>query len=381
MSKLSLAPHSITGFTQGPASLHVQWDDGHTTTFHYVWLRDNSPQARDAHGQRLHDASDIQVDVHPWSVKILDDGGLEILWAQAEHRSYYSATWLRSHTHSTRFQTLSSFKGTATRTSRPELWTGRVINKHMLTVSFDALLLNPLRKANWLASLMQYGVSIVSGVGTRPGDIENVVKFVGTIRETQCGRIFDVKSDHSAGNELFRGRRHSVYTAMPYRDPVPAFQSLHCLSGNGNEGDCIFVDGYFVSGLLRRKFPEMFLLLCAFPAPFIWFDRQHDLFMERPVITTNFRGEVTSIHFNHRAAGPFQVPPTTMGSYYEAYRTFDALVNDPNHQIRFTLEPGEVVVFDNLRILQGEFGVNDLRSGHMQSCYVDFSGGGCEPLP
>ena len=374
MSKVSLSLYSITSVTQGPRSLHIHWDDGHVSTFHYVFLRDNSPQSRDDHGQRFHDASDIQVDVHPWSVKILDDGGLEILWAHAEHRSYYSATWLRSYCYSTPFQTLTSFKGSGTRTSQPELWTGRVVNKHMLTVSFDELMGNSFRKRNWIELLLDFGVSILRGVGTNPIDIEKAVTFLGNIRETHYGRVFDFKLATPSEKEVCPERIRSVNSAMPYCDPVPLWQSLHCLSSKGQEGDCIFVDGYFVSGLLRRKYPGMFLLLSAFPVPFMWFDSQHDLFMERPVITTNFRGEVTSVHFDHRSSGPFHVPKDQMESYYEAYRTFASLLNDPNHQVRFTLEPGEVVVIDNSRILRNSFGLNELRNGQFQGCYIDSVG-------
>ena len=371
MSKLSLSQFSINSVTQELRSLQILWDDGHTSTYHYTWLRDNSPQCRDVHGQRCHDASAIPLDVHPWSVTILDDGGVEILWAQAEHRSHYSATWLRSHCYSTSFQTLASFKGTVIRTSRPELWTGRVVNKDMLAVTFDELMENSRRKRNWLEMLTDFGVAILRGVGTHPGDIEKAASVVGNIGETHGGRIFEIRSDHAGDKRRYPEQTHQVSTAMPYRDPVPALQSLHCLSSTGSIEECLFVDGYFVSGLLRRKYPGMFLLLSAFPVPFFWADAQHDFFSERPIIATNFRGEVTSIHFNHRASGPFRVPVSLMESYYNAYRTFAALLTDPDHQVRFTLEPGEVVVFDNLRVLQGGLDMRVLQNTQLQGCYVD----------
>ena len=371
MSISSLSRYSIRKVTQEPRFLHVYWNDDYISTFHYIWLLDNSPQSRDVHGQRYHDITDVPPDVHPLSVKLIDNAGLEILWAGAKHQSYYSAAWLRNHCYSARFQSLPAFNASRTRISRPELWTGRVINKQMLTMSLDEVVVNPIRKRHWLGLLMDFGVSVLRGVGTKPRDIEKVATLLGNIRETHYGRIFYVKSVYSVENNVRPNRIPSVSTAMPYRDPVPTLQSLHCLSSNGEEGDCILVDGYLVSGLLRRKYPGMFLLLSAFPVPFIWLDPQHDLFMERPVINTNFRGEVMSVHFNHRTSGPFLVPTSLMESYYAAYRRFDSLLNDPKHQVRFSLEPGEVVVIDNLRIVQGRFGASDLPDSHLQGCYVD----------
>ena len=126
MSKLSHSRYSIRKVTQEPQSLHVYWNDDYISTFHYIWLLDNSPQSRDVHGQRFHDVSEVQNDAHPLSVKVIDDAGLEILWTSAKSRSYYSAAWLRNHCYSARFQSLPAFNASRTRPSRPELWTGTV---------------------------------------------------------------------------------------------------------------------------------------------------------------------------------------------------------------------------------------------------------------
>lgn len=64
MSKLNLSSPSISKITEGSRSLDVIWDDGHSSRFHYVWLRDNSPQSRDANGQRLHEIHKNPQDIH-----------------------------------------------------------------------------------------------------------------------------------------------------------------------------------------------------------------------------------------------------------------------------------------------------------------------------
>ena len=374
MSSIHLPQDVIKKVTQEPQFLQVNWEDDSSSTFHYIWLRDNSPQSRDVHGQRCHEVSDVQTDVHPLSVNIIEHAGLEVLWDGANSRSYYSAAWLRNHCYSRHSQSLPAFNASRIRTNRPELWTGRVINKQMLTMSLDEIEVNPIRKRHWLELLSDFGVSVLRDVGTEPGDIERVATLLGQVRETPCDRIFDVKSAYSGERLVNSNRMPGVSTSMPYRDPVPAFQFLHCLLSHGSERDCIFVDGYLVSGLLRRKYPGMFLLLSAFPVPYIWLDSQHDLFVERPVINTNFRGEVIRVHFNHRASGPFHVPTCLMESYYDAYRMFDCLLNEPKHQLRFALEPGEVVVMDNHRILQGRLGVSDQQDRQLQVCYVESVG-------
>ena len=370
MAKVILTPPSIRRITEGPRSLQIIWDDGHSSRYHYIWLRDNSPQSRDANGQRLHDIHDIPEGIHPWSVELSEEGGLKILWAHGEHRSHYSLAWLRANCYSTHFQTLHSLNDSEPRPIKPELWSGKVVDKPMLTRVLEEVVMNPTRRRDWIESLKRYGVGILRGVGTGSGDINLAVRQFGIIRETHLGRILDVNPVSRDGKNTDNKRTRSVVNEMNYRNPMPKLQVFHCLSAADKGAKCSLVDGYLVSGLLRRKQPGMFLLLSSYPAPFLWVDSQHCFFIGRTVIDTNYRGEPTNMHFNHPSAGPFHVPSEIMESYYKGYRTFANMLNDPSYQFQFTLEPGEVVVFDNSRVLHDRQSFFYQGGLHVQGCYA-----------
>jgi gamma-butyrobetaine dioxygenase len=59
-----------------------------------------------------------------------------------------------------------------------------------------------------------------------------------------------------------------------------------------------------------------------------------------------------------------------MAGFYEAYRTFARLLHRDELEFRFTLTPGECMVFDNEREFHGRHGEAD-PEWYLQGCYLD----------
>ena len=374
MSKLDLGYPLISKITEGSRTLKIFWDDGHCSIYHYMWLRDNSPQSRDSHGHRLHHIHDIPENIHPWSVIVSEDGGLEILWAQAEHRSYFSPGWLRAHCYSSPSQTFRGVKEGGISSAKTELWSGRVMTKQFLNAEIHDVRNNPVHRRDWMESFKRYGIGILKGVGTESQDIEDAISIFGNIRETHWGRKFEI---HRSSERPYVGhaRKTTMLNEMPYRNPIPELQVFHCLSSGGKGMAYTLVDGYLVSGLLRRKHPGMFSLLSSVPVPFFWADSQHCFFMGRTTIDTNYRGETTGLHVNHRCCGPFHIPWEMMEAYYKAYRTFAEMLSDPSYHFTFILEPGEMLVLENARVLRDSNNYSFQDISRIQGCYASWQEG------
>ena len=54
--------------------LSIEWGDGHQSTFHYMWLRDNAPENRHANGQKLVDTLSIPLDLTANKVVVNGNG-------------------------------------------------------------------------------------------------------------------------------------------------------------------------------------------------------------------------------------------------------------------------------------------------------------------
>jgi alpha-ketoglutarate-dependent taurine dioxygenase len=71
------------------------------------------------------------------------------------------------------------------------------------------------------------------------GTVLRVAASFGFVRETNYGRLFDVRVEPQPGNLAYTSRRILPHTDNPYRDPVPTVQLLHCLRA---PGDCLIFD-------------------------------------------------------------------------------------------------------------------------------------------
>ena len=108
--------------------------------------------------------------------------------------------------------------------------------------------------------------------------------------------------------------------------------------------------------------------------PFRWSGDGFDLRNRGPLIEVEEggpeAGAIRAVRYNNRSAAPFDQPFDEMTAFYEAFRTFAQLLHREDLEYRFTLAPGECLVFDNERVLHGRHGEADPER-YLQGCYLD----------
>ena len=94
-----------------------------------------------------------------------------------------------------------------------------------------------------------------------------------------------------------------------------------------------------------------------------------------PPIELDVAGRLRTIHFSPRLDFVPLLPPADLSAYYRARREFDRLLCAPEFEIRFLLARGDLVMFDNCRLLHGRTGFDPARGmRHLQGCYIDIDG-------
>src|SRR5262245_45916464 len=108
-----------TRITTGQDALTIDWPNGNSDSFHYLWLRDNCPcpQCLHPNGQRLIDILDLPLDLTPSTATVDERGALFIRWTPGGHESRYSAEWLQEHSYANTAR--------ARRRRKPVVWDGR----------------------------------------------------------------------------------------------------------------------------------------------------------------------------------------------------------------------------------------------------------------
>ena len=111
--------------------------------------------------------------------------------------------------------------------------------------------------AQWLGQVERYGFAKLTGGPVAEGALFSVVDLFGYVRETNYGRLFEVRTEINPTNLAFTGLGLQAHTDNPYRDPQPTLQVLYCLESSGRRrrqhGGRRFRSGAAVAGRRPRR--------------------------------------------------------------------------------------------------------------------------------
>jgi len=349
----------------GPTELVLERADGGAETLHPLWLRE---RCRDAGSidlrtqQRLQDPSDFDPELKLTAVSQPAPGVFQVTFSDGHHASFSAADILEEAA-----LALGSHDCPA-----PRLWDGSL--RELPRVRWRA---EPGESelAAWLESFLTYGFIIFEGVPTEPGMVLKVGAQFGFTRETNFGALFDVRSTPDANDLAYTSIALDPHTDNPYRTPVPGIQLLHCLVNETSGGLSTLVDGFAVAQALRTREPEAFRILSTTPVRFRYIDTDTELTASAPPIELDVTGELKAIHFSPRLDFVPLLPHAQLVAYYQARRAFDHRLRAPDFEIRFLLNGGDLVMFDNCRLLHGRTGFDPAEGlRHLQGCYIDIDG-------
>ncbi len=360
-----MSPAAISAAVRpGQDSLLVQWEDGTQVEYASIWLRDNLPEDRDPYsGQRLIDVADLPAEPRIQAAAILG-GRIQITWAGESLVSSFAPQWLYAHSGadaSARIPAARHWLEGAQLDARQDFaW------QPLASVAAD-----PHVRLAWLTRLLADGIAFLSDVPRVEPAILEAMRLVGHVAETNYGLVFDVKAVPQPENLAYSDLGLGLHTDNPYREPVPGFQALHTLLAAPDGGDSLFADGFALAAQLRRVDAEAFATLTHTPVPFRYRSQTADLAAARPLIALDCAGAIAAVHYNSRSIAPLALPGPACRAFYRAYRRFASLLREPQFQLATRLGDGELVVFDNQRVLHGRTGFTSARHArHLRGCYL-----------
>jgi gamma-butyrobetaine dioxygenase len=355
-----------------PDRLSIEWADGTSSEFASLWLRDNLREDRDPHsGQRLIDIADLPEDPKIRSA-VAHDGAVNVEWETESRPASFELTWLLAHASNpgrpAAFAPRRWLEGARLDAARDFAW-----------ATFSEAQNDRSRRARWLAQLLQDGIAFLSDVPCREAGILEAASLMGRVSETNYGLVFDVRSVPQPENLAYSDLGLGLHTDNPYREPVPGFQVLHALAASPDGGESLFGDGFAIAQQLRTLHPAAFEVLTRTAVPFLYRSKDAELYAERPLIQLSCSGEVSAVHYNSRSIAPLRLTVRDAGPFYSAYRRFAALLRDPRFHLQCRLRDGDLVVFDNQRILHGRTAFSSARyPRHLRGCYLTRDSVYCE---
>jgi gamma-butyrobetaine dioxygenase len=211
---------------------------------------------------------------------------------------------------------------------------------------------------------------IVGDVGPAPEDTEAVMNVLGPIQiASYGGKFFEIVND---GDTVTLSNSHhdlAPHTDEPFRYSPPGIIAFHAISPATEGGDSILIDGFRLAEEVRRRDPEAFQLLSSVPQAFERrFDGHFDLVCHARAIVLDGHGAVCGFRFAERSTSPPRLSHGEAAAFYLARRAVTDLIADPAYRIVLRLGAGDMLLFDNHRLMHGRTGVGGAR--HLRQCNV-----------
>jgi trimethyllysine dioxygenase len=347
-----------------PAGLTLSVD-GADRFFSWLWLRDHSQEPEAFHPaarQRLLETFELGEVPPADSTKVADDGQSLIVSWDGAPASRFTADYLAEvRAPGALYDAIGHDR---------VLWAADTAPDLCKSVEHDAFVEDDAVLARMLDNMRRYGMIQVKNVpldGTAAS--RRVMERIAYIRSSIFGEMWELKSDGKLADTGSTPLEIKPHTDGTYNHDAPGLMSLHCLQYDATGGDNTLVDGFQVAAIIKEKHPEEYETLSTVPVPGQYIGDGAYLVAQRPVLRHDAEGRLVQVSFNNHDRAPFHLPEPQMSRLYDALEVFDHLVQQRENQFAFGQRPGDMVIFDNWRLLHGRLAFEGQR--HMVGAYLN----------
>ncbi|XP_018785708.1 PREDICTED: gamma-butyrobetaine dioxygenase-like [Bactrocera latifrons] len=347
--------------------------------FPSIWLRDNCQCAQCFHRDSLSRKplrwNNFDTKVKVRQVTVDEPRQLvNILWSD-EHCSSFPLKWLKDRDFSlkTREQYLSEWY-------RPQSkhWGKDDFVKVLKKFDYWDVMRSDAVLMEWLQTLAVHGIAMLKNSPLDIGVVKSLANRIGFIRKTTYGEEFSVRSRPGAKNYSYLSEPLPLHTDLPYYEYKPSVTLLHTLEQSRSKGGWNqLVDTFNIADQLRVNHPQHFETLAQTLVNWCDIGMDADKFFHNmwraPVINLDADGKYTRInHSVPQRDSHFSIDVDKVVPWYEANATFVRIAHEQS--VTFKTEPGDVLSFNNLRMLHGRTGYDDTERNvrHIVGGFVDW---------
>lgn len=344
--------------TQEHLKVNIQ---GEELQFPYVWLRDNCQCEKCFHysaKSRILDWSYFDPNIKPKDV-IKENEHLHVTWPDG-HASSYKYDWLKFRSFTTKSQ--ENYNQTIYRPKK-EIWHGNDFGKICSKHDYNKILQSDEALYDWLYKLSIYGVALIENTPDSDKALDPLVAKIGFTKRTHYGIKFVVQSVPNTSNVAYLSSKLQMHTDLPYYEYCPGVNLLHCLVQTASQGgENLLSDCHYVANYMKANHPEQFKLLTEVEVEWSDVGTQDGLeffkLYRTPVIVLDKHGEIKRTSFSIPQRGSsFPGSIEHVIPWYKAHSLFYELSH--KFTAKFKNKAGNILVFDNIRLLHGRAGYED----------------------
>ena len=342
-------------------------------TFPAMYLRDNCPKV--FHSTTFHREMpvwNLPNDLRIVEAKYTGNGIIRIIYSDG-YSSDMPLDFLQKNStnnfHTRSYEIISKLKP----------WKAKDMKPNGLPLyNFEEIMQNDNVLLNFINTLTSDGIAKLYNCKAIPGQLDKIIKRVGFIRETNYGKIFEVRIEKNALNQAYTAEELPLHTDLPFYSNPPGVQILHCIVQSENingGGSSTLADGLAVANKMKQIKPRLYRRLVESKVVFADKANNGEFYMkwERPIINEN-NGIPCEVNYNNHVRGKeLNLNVDEMEEMYEALRLFGELAHSNEFMYKTRLKPGEMIAFSNRRILHGRSEIVSSKNSSrwLQGAYVD----------
>ena len=321
-------------------ALRIRFDDGHVADFHWFWLRRQCAHERHPRtGEPTLCPSRVPLDVRP-EAAWLEEEQLAVRWGELRPPSLYALAWLRAHAYGRadappppRDVARYEVAVRASDGSLPDDWRERLARDGAFIARGAPAWASPAQTERWIDELEGRGLRLV---------------------ETHFGRVEDLRTDNTTNRNTdqlgYTDAAIDLHTDQPFIEAPPRYQLLHAVRSAERGGDSLLADGWAAAAWLRAQDEETYEQLTETPVRFHRRQRQFESVVEAPILAVSDDGSI-HVRASYFTLAPCALPFSRQRAFHRAYARWVALLEE--FHVRTRLEPGDLLLYDNHRMLHG----------------------------
>ncbi|CCH42799.1 Trimethyllysine dioxygenase, mitochondrial [Wickerhamomyces ciferrii] len=382
-------------------------------SYNNVFLRDSSTSSNSIDynsGQKLFTTASI-INSYPINIEIPNSKQIKIYWNDGDY-SIYDQKFLELNS------TIESRKQDKAKNFEDEIiaWDS---NHNMLTVDnlpryeYNDYLTNDSTLSLALNDLNKFGLVQITNITKNLSDEEHesqkLIQIIGEriayLKKTFYGEIFDVKSKPNAINIAYTNQFLPLHMDLLYYESPPGLQLLHFIKNKSKGGENVFVDGFAAARHVKTIDSPAYQALLTVPINYHYEKNGHSYYYSRPLIVENevieqggfgeYKDHFREINYSPPFQAPFDFGITgevigddnnhskisgakekgdrhLFQDFLRGFKEFEDYINNKENQLKFKVEEGSCIIFDNRRILHARDQF-DNNSGErwLKGCYID----------
>ena len=341
--------------------LKISYFDKSEDSFLNIWLRDHAKD-KDSWDHRSNQrkiyTAKLQTNIQIRKAEIKDNGkSIDILWSDTDKIINYPFNFFLEN----------SKKNAKKKRLDLNLWSKKDITNDIF-IEFEKAISKDGFKI-FLKMLYENGFAVVKNCETSMRSVETIAKKIGYVRKTIFGDLWSFESDKNMADSAYTQDDLRPHTDSTYSNDAPGLQLLLCCHYNAKGGESIMVDGFKIAEKIKYENKNIYKLLTNVEVTGQYIGDGVILEAKRPIFRLNSLKELVQVSFNNYDRAPFRIDDKKTIKFYEAIKKFDLLLNNKEFQWRHILKPGELLIFNNWRILHGRSSFNGERK--MSGCYIN----------